>query len=76
MTRELYDWHEDQRRRALKRENDLKGQARSMGTAELLQSLSWQQSLSEHFDEIGQGNNCGQKSEVIKAELRRRGHHV
>lgn len=68
-----YDWHADQRRRDQERERKLTREAREMSTGDLLRSLAWQQDLGDHFAEIGQSNNCGDKSAVIRAELARRG---
>lgn len=68
-----YDWHEEQRKKANDRQRKLTNQAREMSTGELLYSLSWESELGDHFAEIGQSNNCGEKCTVIRMELARRG---
>lgn len=58
------------------RQKRLTDEAKTMSKSELYRALSWQESLVEHFDEIGASNEYGKsavKIEAIKAELRRRG---
>lgn len=69
----MSDYFKDQRRRAREKQAHLQGKARSMTSAELLRSLSWQQALSDHDAEIGQCSDSSGKADIIRAELRRRG---
>lgn len=73
MSSGTFDWYEDQRRRAQERERKLTTQAREMSSHELRAALEWEGAMSDHFAEIGQSNNCGEKATVIRMELARRG---
>lgn len=67
------NYFEEQRRRAREKQARLQSEARNMSSAELLDSLSWQQALSDHDAEIGQCSDSSGKAGIIRDELRRRG---